>query len=146
MKKLLFVLFVLALPSVAFAQDNLLSSETVPAPKSALAPDIFHFRAHTCISGATNCGPDNLVTASLFATYIDLFVPVTQSYSRFYIVTDTEGNVVGFGASTSTLTGGTRNALFLNFALPPGLYKFISIVAGADGRLAFSDYYRFRAL
>lgn len=143
MKRLLVILLLVLAPSVSLAQD-LVQGGMDPSPRSAVAPDIFHFKAQVCLSFAVNCGPDNIV-GTTFTTYIDLFVPITQPYSRFYIVTDTEGNVVALSlGGTGTLTGGTRNILSIGFTLPPGLYKFISLVIGADGRIAFSDYYRFR--
>ena len=152
MKKLLVILFVVALPAISFAEEVVVP-RTGPTPKSFQVNDIFHFLAHTCDSnGGLPCGPDNLVTNN-FSAVIDMFIPVTQPYTRYYIIKDIEGNVRFLDGATSIVPAGFFSFFFNNIAVPTsssvatrGLYQFVSLVVGADGRIALSDYYRFRVL
>ena len=154
MLKVLLAVLLVALPMVASAAEETVVSSSDPAPKSWLAPDIFHVLAHSCNIPSLTCGPDNLVT-NAFGALIRIWVPVTQNYDRFFIFTDTEGNVrlPVFGFS-GVLPGPGFSTIFVSgVSLPDssnvatrGLYKFISVIIAADGRTAFSDYYRFRVL
>ena len=152
MKKLAVILLVLALPAVSFAQSEVVTPGTNPTAKSAVASDILHTRAHICLTGNSTCGPDNLVS-SPFGALIQLFVPTTQTYTRLYVFTDIEGNVVNLVAFGSVIPAGFTTFSLNGVNLPGsgsvatrGLYKFISLVIGDDGRIAFSDYYRFRVI
>ena len=154
MKKLLFILLILALPSFSFAAPEM---TIVPGPdatpNSWLANDLFHKLAHACNIPNSTCGPDNLVT-NAFGARIVLFVPTSQVYTIYWIFTDTEGNALGVFPFNFALTGGTTQNFVLNGVVLPtsssvatrGLYKFLSLVVGADGVAAFSDYYRVRVL
>ena len=151
MKKLLLILFVFALPSISFAQEVIVSTEPGPSPKSWLAADIFYRGAGICPQPTTTfpCVTDHVVSTGgpgPFYASISLFLPISQAYTRFYIFTDIEGNVVpgGLQSFTTTLTGPGTTHIAQSFTLPAGLYKFISITSGADGRLAISDPFRFR--
>ncbi len=84
MKKLLVVLFVLALPSVSFAVEELLSGPDPTTPKSFLtSSDIFFTRAHACATASFTCGPDNVVS-SPFAVLAQFRLPSSQSYTRIF--------------------------------------------------------------
>lgn len=168
MKKLLLILFVLALPSFAlpafsFAEPEMVvvpdadpdpnsKSGSGATPRSWLANDLFHLLAHACNIPSSTCDPDNVVT-NAFGARIQLFVPTTQAYTIFWIFTDTEGNAIVIAPFTQPLSAGTITAFLSGVVLPTsssvatrGLYKFISIVVGANGIAAFSDYYRVRVL
>ncbi len=154
MKKFLWILLVLALPAFSFAEPEMVvvpGPDARATPKSSLpANDLFHVRAHTCaVPSGLTCGPDNVVPSS-FGAHIRIFLPTTQVYTFYWIFTDTEGNAIGVFPFNFSLTGGTTRDIFLSSSggLVPtaGLYKFISVVVGANGIAAFSDYYRFRVL
>jgi hypothetical protein len=168
-KRLLVILFVLALPVLAFPVLSFAEPEMTVVPyvdsgpqsksgsdassRSWLANDLFHELAHACNFPSGTCGPDNLVT-NPFGARILLFVPTTQTYTVYWIFTDTEGNALSISAFNFFLTGNTTQNLFLNGVSLPnsgsvatrGLYKFISLIVGNNGIVAFSDYYRFRVL
>ena len=168
MSKVLLILFVLALsafalPAFSFAEPEMVvvpyadpgpdsKSGSDATPKSRLANDLFHERAHACDIPNSTCGPDNVVT-NAFGARILLFVPTAQTYTIFWIFTDTEGNAIVIAPFTFALPSGTANIFLTGVTLPTsssvatrGLYKFWSIVAGANGIAAFSDPYRFRVL
>ena len=152
MLKVLLAVLLVALPMVASAAEETVVSSSDPAPKSWLAPDIFHVLAHSCNIPSLTCGPDNLVT-NAFGALIRIWVPVTQNYDRFFIFTDTEGNVRSISGFSGVLSAGFNTISLSGVSLPDsgnvatrGLYKFISIIIAADGRTALSDYYRFRVL
>ena len=154
MLKLVLALLVAALPMAASAAEEIGSTHSPRlAPKSwQNSSDIFHNLAHACFSGVTSCGPDNTVN-SPFYLYIDFEAPVTQVYTRYWIVTDVEGNVVFIDQNTTVKPGGTNTIFFGPIFLPGsgnvasrGVYRFLSLIIGADGKIAFSDYYRFRVL
>jgi hypothetical protein len=168
MKRLLLVLFVLALPTFALPAFSFAAPEmvVVPVPDSDVGPsskpgsgatprsflsnDLFHELAHACNFPGTSCGPDNIVT-NAFGARVLLFVPTTQLYTIYWIFTDTEGNAISISAFNFFLTAGTQNFFLSGVSLPTsssvatrGLYKFISLVVGENGIVALSDYYRFR--
>jgi hypothetical protein len=147
MKKLLLVLLaltVLGLPSIAAAQE--MAAGTQSAPSNFFNPDIFVERAQTCSFFFAGCGPDNFVDGFAFDAYVRVFYPVSQFYSRFYLITDIERNVVAILGGSSFQFSGDVSDNFVTFSLFPGLYLFQLIVFGDDGRMATSDSYRFRAL
>lgn len=146
MKKLLVVLFILLVPGLSSGGEeiNLPNVTGTAAHRDSTLPDVFFSWAHTCESAITNCLPDNLVS-NPFAAYIKVWVPWTQLYTRYYIVTDIQGAFIGLQSATSTLAGSADYNLFFTFSLTPGkLYRFISIVIGADGTAAISDPYTFK--
>lgn len=143
---MLAVLFIVLVPGLSSGGEEIhIKDVTPPAThQDSALPDVFFDFAHTCQVAAADCLPDNLVS-NPFAVYIKVFVPSTQSYTRHYIVTDIQGAMVGYGTATGTLTG--INHLFLSVSLTPGkLYRFIAIVAGADGETAVSDPYTFKVV
>ncbi len=153
MKKFLWILLVLALPALSFAEPEM---AVVPGPGSDATPksflpanDLFHVLAHTCAVPSGTCGPDNVVT-NPFGARIRVFYPTTQVYTQYWIFTDIEGNAIKVLAFDTPQTGGTTRDSFLASTAPllptAGLYKFISIIVGANGIAAFSDYYRLRVL
>ena len=168
MNTLLRILVILALasftlPAVSFAAPEMVivseaadsGADAKPgadaSTRSWLANDLFHRVAHACDLPSATCGPDNIVT-NAFGARINLFVPTTQSYTIYWMFTDIEGNAIVVAPFTQTLTGGTFvNAFLTGVTLPTsssvatrGLYKFLSLVVGANGIAAFSDYYRLR--
>ena len=168
MNKVLLILFVLALSAFALPAFSFAEPEMVVVPhadpgpdsksgsdasaKSFLVNDLFHELAHACNIPNATCGPDNIVT-NAFGARIRLFVPTTQTYTLYFIFTDTEGNAIVVAPFTFALSFGTSTIFVTGVSLPTsssvatrGLYKFLSIVVGANGIAAFSDYYRFRVL
>jgi len=155
MLKLVLALLVVMSPMVASAAEDKVVPSTSPdrAPKSFLnANDIFHFLAHTCDVpfGGTACGPDNVVF-NPFTLLIQFDAPFSQSYTRHWLITDTEGKVEFVQTETSFLPAGTQTLVLQNISLPNsadvfsrGLYKFLSIVIGANGNASISNYYPFR--
>jgi len=157
MKKLLVMLLLLALPSIALALEppgpviRVPDTESAigagPAPKSWTSNDIFYVRAHICRTlGVSICGPDPLVTSgATFNAFIRIFVPSTEFQIIFFLITDTENAVVTSGGGGSTQVFQGFNNFAVSFNLPDGVYKFISIAQGqSSGKVALSEYYRFR--
>lgn len=145
MKKLLLVLFILLVPGLSSGGEEIdvMGETATPTHGDSALPDVFFFLAHTCETATTDCLPDNLVS-NPFAVYLKVWAPSTQSYTRHYIVTDTEGALVGYASATGVLTIGT-NHLSVTFSLTAGkVYRFIGIVAGADGKAGVSDPYTFK--
>lgn len=155
MSRLILALMLVALPMVASAAEETAVHKPGRAPKSWVNPnDIFHFLAHACDApaGTVTCGPDNIVS-NPFSLLIEFDAPVTQAYTRFWIITDTEGNVEFLDQSTTVRAAGTNTLVLTGISLPGsgdalsrGLYKFISIVAGENGKVSLSNYYPFRVL
>jgi hypothetical protein len=148
MKKLLAVLFILLVPGLSIAGEEIVvkSVTSNPAPRNSALPDIFFDMAHTCATFTVDCLPSNVLSNPV-AVYIKVYVPSTQLYTRYYFVTDIQGAAVGFFSSTGSLDGGTTNDLSVDFSLPTGqLYRFFAILVGADGRLTVSDSYTFKVV
>lgn len=149
MKKLLAVLFILLVPSLSSGSEEIDLKDVTPpvVQRDATLPDVFFYLAHTCQTFAVDCLPDNLVS-NPFVAYIKFFVPSTQPYTRHYIVTDTEGAIVGYTGSSSALTGPGNQDRFNPISLTSGkVYRFIAIVVGeTDGKSAVSDPYTFRVV
>jgi hypothetical protein len=147
MKKMLLIVLLLAVPSMALAQDSggPSSDPSGPAPRSWNNPDIFHQRAHVCFGtpGTLPCDPNNIV-GTTFTTYIRFWAPNTQNYTRFYFITDVEGALIDFQQGFGPDFVGF-NEHSVTFSLPGGVYKFISVIIGDNGKIAFSEHYRFRA-
>jgi hypothetical protein len=149
--KLFLMLLLLAFPAVSFAQQDGAEPYSFNNPTT----DIFVQRAETCGSTIANCGtlagtPANVINAPNFVKGLVSFrVPTNQTYSVFFLATDIEGSlnpatqIVQQGPLT--LAAGDSVAVAGQFsALGSGVYKFITIIIGADGRAAISDPYRFR--
>lgn len=158
MKKLLLVLLVLALPSIASAvqpsgkpvlvPESEADSGGGPTPKSWLFNDIFFVRAHICRPLAvTICGPDPLVNSGAsFNGVIRIWVPFFDLYTVYFFVTDSEGNVISFIVGDFNLGGNTYNNFFSTFLpLSDGLYKFLGLAVGnGSGAITFSNHFQFR--
>jgi hypothetical protein len=156
MKKLLAMLLLLALPSIASAVESVgpairvpdTGSATTPepTPKSWLFNDIFYVRAHICRNGVSLCGPDPLVSSgATFNAIIRIFSPRTEFQILHFLITDEENAVVAVGGGGSQQVFQGFNDFFVPFNLVDGVYKFISIAQGlSSGRAALSEYYRFR--
>ena len=145
MFRIMFLLFFLALPSFAFAQN---------APRTAkswLADDIFFQRTHVNeVTEPDSQVPDNIPIGQ-FRAVVRVWVPIDQSYTRFFFITDKEGKVVNFVQNSGTLPQGFNELSATFDALPTdgpsgGQYKFLCLVVGANGVAAFSPYYEFRQL
>jgi hypothetical protein len=148
---------VCALPSIASAAESVGRPTRVPGaesegaasptPKSWLLAEIFYVRAHVCRTGISLCGPDNLVSSGEpFNAIIRIAAPVSELQVLYFMITDTEGAVVAFaGAGESVFVPAGYSDWFVTFAVPDGVYKFVSIAQGlSTGLITFSDYYRFR--
>ena len=160
MNKLLLVLLVLVLglPSVAPAvqpsgtlvavPDSEADTRAGAAPKSWLFSNIFVVRAHICrVTGVLLCGPDPLVpSGAAFGGVIRIWVPFTDTYTIYALVSDAEGNVVTFTTGPFSISGGSYFNFTPTFApLPSDLYKFHVLVVGSgSGLITFSDFYQFR--
>jgi hypothetical protein len=158
MKKLIALLLLLALPSIASAvessgvpirvPDTEADSASGPTPKSWLSNDYFYVRAHICRSGTTVCGPDPLVSSGFSFNAIVRLASAnafTENANLYFLITDSENAVVSIGGPGPVPVLPGFNNYFVTFALPDGLYRFISIVQGlSTGKVALSDYYRFR--
>jgi hypothetical protein len=151
MVKLVLIVLMVALPLAASAAE-----ETGPATRAWLnTNDVFHYRAHACNApaGGITCGPDNLVN-NPFTLLVRFDAPQAQSYTIYWIITDTEGTVALLEQATAVSPAGPNTLVLTGLSLPPsasepfskGLYKFISIVAGASGKISLSNYYPFRVL
>jgi hypothetical protein len=149
--KPLLMLLLLAFPAVSLAQQD------APEPYSFNNPttDIFVQRAETCGSTIANCGtlagtPANVINSPNFVKgFVSFRVPTNQTYSVIFLASDLEGSLNGATQIVQqgplTLTGGDSVSVSGQFsALGSGVYKFIAIIIGADGRVAISDPYRFR--
>ena len=153
MKRLLVIAFILVLPTVSFAQEQVAVPDSDPTPKSFSVNDLFHALAHACNIPSSTCGPNNVVT-NPFGALIRVFFPTGQGYTNHWIVTDIEGNVVSIASFGPDFRPSGFTTFFISgFNIPGssnvatrGLYKFISVIIGNDGQIAFSDYYRFRVL
>ena len=153
MKKLLLVALVLALPSISYADEKVISTSESVSAQSFLGFDIHFLRAHTCQTASFTCGPDNVVT-SPFAVLFQVSLVTTQAYTRIVVITDIEGSVVDVvsfapfvipnGTTTTTVAPFTEAGS--GSVVTRGLYKLQVILIGADGKAAFSDPFRFRVL
>ncbi len=144
-KTLAAVLLIVLVSGLSIADEATVGKSAAPnqTPRNSLLADISFAMAHICESFAANCLPSNLLNSPV-AAYIKIFVPSSQVYTRYFFITDTEGAVVGFNASASSLNNGV-NDLSMSFSLPTGnVYRFFAIVQGADGKMAVSDPYTFR--
>ena len=160
MNKLLLLLFVLvvgfpsAVPAVQPAGTLVVVPEGAaeggagPAPRSWLVNNIFIVRAHVCRTlGVLLCGPDPLVVSgAAYGGVIRIWVPFSDVYTIYALVSDAEGNLVALAQSTLAITGGTYRDFLAPFApLPNDLYKFHALVQGSgSGLTTFSDFYQFR--
>ena len=160
MNKLLSVLLVLvlALPSVVSAaplSGTLIAvpageadSGQAPATRSWLFENIFVVRAHVC--RATNvvlCGPDPLVASgAAYGGVIRIWVPFTDTYTIYALVSDAEGNLMRISQTTQSIPGGAYRDFLATFGpLASDLYKFHALViASGTGLTTFSDFYQFR--
>jgi hypothetical protein len=160
MNKLLSILLilVLGLPSVVSAAPSAGTLVAVPAgeaeseagaaPKSWLFENIFVVRAHICrATGVVLCGPDPLVASGTsFGGVIRIWVPFSDTYTIYALVSDAEGNLMRISQTTQSIQGGTyRDFLALFGPLSSDLYKFHALViASGTGLTTFSDFYQFR--
>ena len=161
MNQLLSVLLVLVLglPSMASAvqpsgtlvvvPDSPSESGAGPAPRSWPGSNVFVVRAHICrATGVFLCGPDPLVAASTaYGGVIRIWVPFSDSYTIYALVSDAEGNVTDLKVGPPfAIAGGMYFNVLSPFApLPDGLYKFHAVViASGSGLVTFSDFYQFR--
>lgn len=148
MKKLLVILFILALPAFSSAGDFVVGpGPSTAAPKSFLSTDIFVKRMHACETGGSSCKASHLV-ASTFVGVVEVDVVVAQAYDFLFVLLDTEGAVVRVNGDTLALGPGTQtvNTTFSSVpgssdAATRGLYRLIVIVQGANGQTTLSPYF-----
>src|SRR5262249_35220672 len=147
--RILLVLLVLAAPAVALAQGD--DAQTRSFNTSS---DVFIFRAEVCGSTVASCGtvsgtPTNVINSPNFVKgFISFRAPATQTYTVYFLAPDPEGalnatSIVSMGPFA--FNAGDTPTLSSNFAaLGSGLYRFVAIVIGANGRATMSDPYTFR--
>lgn len=125
---------------------NINSQTPSSTPMSSALPDIFFSMAHTCQVATTTCLPDNLVT-NPFGAVVSVYVPSTQSYTRYYFVTDMQGAVVSLNVFTSSMSAGSYGLTLSPISLSTGqMYRFFVIVQGANGKVTVSDSYNFKVI
>ena len=152
------LVLVLALPSLAFAVQPSGTLVAVPeseadsgqgaAPRSWLFENIFVVRALVCRAlGVVLCGPDPLVASgAAFGGVIRIWVPFTDTYTVYALVSDAEGNLMRLSQTTQSIPGGAYRDFLASFPpLADGLYKFHALViASSSGLTTFSEFYQFR--
>ncbi len=149
MRNVLLVLLLVVFPGVSFAQQD----EAVPKSFNTAA-DAFFFRAEVCGSTNANCGttagtPTNVINSPNFVKgFVSFRVPTSQTYTVYYLAPDIEGalNVTSIvSQGPLSFTAGDTATLSAQFSsLGSGVYKFTSIVIGANGRATISEPYLFR--
>ena len=141
-RSFLAVFLFLVLASVGFAGEETIVHDGTLTAQTHSSSDAFVYRSHICESTSSDCDvPDKYV----FGTpklRVRFWAPATQGYARHYIITDSQGTMVGYQYFYSSMSSGW-NDLALDYALPNGDYEFIFISAGDDGRTAVSDPYKF---
>src|SRR5262245_56957517 len=112
------LVFVLAVPSLAFAvqpsgtlvavPDSEADSGQGAVTRSWLFNNIFVVRAHVCrATGVFLCGPDPLVpSGAAFGGVIRIWVPFSDTYTIYALVSDAEGNLMDLKAGVFSIQGG----------------------------------------
>ena len=149
MKKLLLVLVFVVSPGASYAQGDEAESRSFNT-----AADAFFFRSEVCGSTNASCGtaagtPTNVINSPNFVKgFVSFRVPTTQTYTVYYLGPDIEGalNVTSIvSQGPVALNAGDTATLSAQFSsLGSGVYKFIAIVIGANGRATMSEPYLFR--
>ena len=148
LKKLAAVLFILLVPGLSIAGEEIVLKGATPGvtPESSALPDIFFEMAHICTTAVVDCLPSNVVNKP-FVAYVRVYVPSTQVYTRYYLITDMQGAVVEVYVAVGTLSVGSNSLAVSNLTLPSGqIYRLSALFLGNDGKTTLSDPYTFKVL
>lgn len=135
------VMALLLVPVLCFGAERVTKKGEVQA-KGFGDNEISFEQAHVCRIDSANCDvPEKLITSTP-VLHMVVYLPQSQTYSRFYIVSDSAGTLVAFSGSSSVVDAGFQ-IFELEQPLPSGDYVFTGIMIGDNGIAAVGDQYRF---
>ena len=150
MVTLLIALLLFGLPAVSLAQGD------GPDPRGFNnAADAFIFRADVCAGNSPGCGTTSGAPSNVIASgnggvrgFVNFRVPATQPYTVFLLAADIDGALgpssIASQATGILTAGGTASVTAPFPTLASGVYRFIVVVLGANGRATISQPYQFR--
>jgi hypothetical protein len=135
------VMALLLVPVLCFGAERVTKKGEVQA-KGFGDNEISFEQAHVCRIDSANCDvPEKLITSTP-VLHMVIYLPQSQGYRRYYLVSDSAGTLVSFFTNHTSLDAGFQT-LELEQALPAGDYVFTGIVEGDNGIAAIGDQYRF---